>query len=207
MLSINAIALRPKAALAALALLAIQGCTSTEPQYPAELQMLIAQSAVQQNQQQPKAKAVTVNQLLASVRASSDKPTAAPKHEPWIFDGNSQAEKSYQPNKLDKPNQSHQLRLTYQAGHALPNALQLMQARQLATQTQLMLATLTMGSCADKNPLVCAGTAQKRTSSLIKVLGNAKDITQHKTENKTVVEYDPRLGIDVAVVTFKPRSF
>jgi hypothetical protein len=92
-------------------------------------------------------------------------------------------------------------------GHALPNALQLMQARQLSTQTGMTLETLTMGSCADKNPLVCAGRAQKRTRSLIKVLGKTHDNTQDKTQHKTTVEYDPCLGIDVAVVTFKPRSF
>ncbi|NQZ09867.1 MAG: hypothetical protein HRT35_22170 [Algicola sp.] len=173
----------------------LPGCTTTQPQYPAELQMLIAQSAVKQ---QPKVEAVTVNQLLASVRASSDKSThaPAPKNDSWIFNGDSP---TLQSNQQNQPNQSHQLRLTYQSGHALPNALQLMQARQLATQTDLTLVTLTIGSCADKSPLVCAGTAQKRSNSLLKVLGNALD--------KVSVQYDPRLGIDVAVVTFKPRSF
>ena len=163
--------------------------------------MLIAQSAVKQ---QPKAESVTVNQLLASIRASSDKPAAAPQNDSWIFDGGSPA---LQSNQQNQPNQSHQLRLTYQSGHALPNALQLMQARQLATQSDLTLVTLTIGSCADKSPLVCASTAQKRSNSLLKVLGTAQYNAQDKTLDKVSIEYDPRLGIDVAIVTFKPRSF
>jgi hypothetical protein len=167
-------------------LVLLQGCMNTgQPAYPADLQMIIAGQAGQGNADNKAA--ISVSQLMASVRSqnTTQRKVETPTSQ-WIFKGNSAAVNQ------DK----RELHLNYQASAMLPNDTQMAMARRLAIQRNMVLVSVAVGSCADKSPLACVSSAQKRAVLLVEKLG----------ADQPRIEYKPKLGHDVAVVTFERRS-
>jgi hypothetical protein len=91
------------------------------------------------------------------------------------------------------------LRLNYPVGAVLPNASQLLMARRLAAQQNMVLVRMSIGACSGVDPLAGVASAQKRAKRLLRAL-NTQD------SDKPVVEYKPRSGTDVVIVTFEHRS-
>ena len=214
----------PKLATSIACMLILQACNNTQrPAYPPELQMIIAssaqQAATQKNNGQDDSQAVTVDQLLESVRrekeqakltnannkALPDQPLA-----PWIFTGDPETQPRPQQRPLQKKQKKdqlsqakpvttsqRQLQLSYQTDAMLPNKTQLMMAKQILEKQNMQLIELMIGSSSGKTPMNSAANAQKRAKHLLKELSPA---------NNANVQYQPRLGNDIVVVTFAPRG-
>ena len=178
--------LNNKITLFIVMILLLQGCAKTEkPPYPADLQLIIATQNTQTGEDSDGA--ISVSQLMQSVRTGepSDKVNDASSNQ-WVFNA----------QKTDLSKQKRKLHLNYQGNAMLPNDHQMAMVRELILQSDMVLESIAIGSCANKTPLACVSNAQKRAVLLVEKIG----------AGQPKIEYKPKLGHDVAVVTFARRS-
>lgn len=220
-------------------MLALQGCLSTsQPTFPTELQMIIAQSKQNQTQNNAhngaqnhnqnngpqnasnanktnSAKAISIEQLMASIRARSD---VAKTNQQPNQQTNQQAQNKTtstwtgvqaQTNvataktvkaatKRSQPPadpQAQQIQLNYPKGKTLPYPAQLLLLKQLATEQNLLLVSIAIGPSAGKSPIDSVSNAQKRSQALLKQLAVVGP-------KQPKLKYQPGLDEDLAVVTF-----
>jgi hypothetical protein len=167
-------------------ILLLQGCAKVnKPAYPADLQMIIAGqggNGVNEN-----SGAISVSQLMKSVRIGKQ-PTQANKApaDNWVFKA----------EQKDLSLHQRKLHLNYHGNAMLPNDAQMAKVRALASQENMQLVSVVIGSCANQSPLACVASAQRRAILLVEKLG----------AKQPRIEYKPKIGHDVAVVTFERRS-
>jgi len=87
----------------------------------------------------------------------------------------------------------------------LPNRTQLMMAKHMVIKQQMLLIKLTFGTSSGMPAMASAANAQKRARQLLIEL-YADPQAADKRDAKVQVEYRPKIGEDVVVATFIPRS-
>ena len=194
--------------LALFSVLLLSGCRSTqEPQYPAQLQMIIAQSASQQQAPQQTAQPtqpISVEQLLAAVKHSANA-RPAQQHATndvsgqdfvpdWVFKGENRQSEPL----ATLPDTQRQLQLHYQDTQLLPQKMQLMMAQQMLKVQHMTVVKLVIGGSQEDTAFARAATAAQRAAQLMASLGDKRDAT---------VEYQPKIGDNIVIVTFEPVTF
>lgn len=106
------------------------------------------------------------------------------------------------------PNQ-RQIQLQYQANDVLPHQMQLLMAKKMVAMGQMTLVKLVIGTSDENSSFARAATAQRRAKQLINQLH--QNYTSEKTSEKTSetgieVEYLPKIGDNIAIVTFQSRG-
>lgn len=106
------------------------------------------------------------------------------------------------------PNQ-RQIQLHYQAGDDLPHQMQLLMAKKMVAMGQMTLVKLVIGTSDESSSFARASTAQRRAKQLINQLhqGNTSENASEKiSETGIEVEYLPKIGDNIAIVTFQSRG-
>lgn len=129
--------------------------------------------------------------------------------------------KPAKPPQTIKPNQ-RQLQLQYHANELLPHQMQLLMAKQMVALQQMRLVKLVIGASDESSSFARAATASRRAKLLIEQVSEqvneqvSKQHTeqhteQHSSQEKSqqdgvVVEYLPKIGDNIVIVTFQPRG-
>ncbi len=185
------------------ALIFLSGCqTSKEPAYPSDLALIIAQSNQPPAAQVPPVgdKSISVAQLLQSVRetnagnpAAAVKPQARSNWQQMLQSAPQRvAQKATAP---PQPEAKREFQLHYPAGQNQPYEVQLLMAKRLAAEKQLVLINVAVGTSSGKSAFESVSNARTRANQLV---------AQFKTRGTPQIEYKPALGDDLVVVTLAP---
>lgn len=79
--------------------------------------------------------------------------------------------------------------------------MQLLMAKQMVALQQMTLVKLVIGTSNESSSFARAATASRRAKQLIEQIGQQLDDPRSIT-----VEYLPKIGDNIAIVTFQPRG-
>ena len=105
-----------------------------------------------------------------------------------------------------------QIQLQYQAGDDLPHQMQLLMAKKMVAMGQMILVKLVIGTSDESSSFARASTAQRRAKQLINQLqqhdtSKPSEKANEKANEKGIeVEYLPKIGDNIAIVTFQSRG-
>lgn len=160
--------------------LLLSGCTATKTEYPPQLAQIIAmgnqQPAVNTAEQ-----AISVEQLLQSVRQKDNQSQSQSNGNAWVFVG------------TDEDNR--QLNWHYEPGDILPKQALLSQISGLIADSKWQLKSIAIGKPVAQGPMASMVLAQKRAVRLQLLIPHQVD-----------VQYQPQLGMDKLQLTFKERG-